>query len=102
MDLFLALGVFTVIFILLYALFGSGGTQAEQQREVVRRLTRPDEIEVSITGKPRPSREGILAALYSFNVLRRLEEMMWQAGLYMRVGDVLLIMVLMFGAGMLL
>jgi tight adherence protein B len=101
MDIFLAIGVFLVLFILLYAVFNSGGTQAEQQREVVRRLTRPDELEISITRQRRQQQEGFLSVLYSFNILRRLEEMMWQAGLYMRVGDILLIMVLLFGAGLL-
>ena len=42
----------------------------------------------------------LLAALYNMNLLRKLEEAMWQAGMYMRVGDILLIIVLAFGAGL--
>jgi tight adherence protein B len=34
------------------------------------------------------------------NVAHKLEEAMWQAGMYMRVGDMLLIIVLMFGGGL--
>ncbi len=48
----------------------------------------------------RPEQGPLLAVLYELNLLRRLEEMMWQAGLYMRVADILLIMVLLFGAGL--
>ncbi len=42
----------------------------------------------------------MLGGLYRLNLLRKLEEAMWQAGMYMRVGDMLLIIVLMFGAGL--
>src|SRR6202035_5638563 len=38
-------------------------------------------------------------ALYRLHLLNRLEESMWQAGLYMRVSEMLLIIVLMFGMG---
>ena len=38
--------------------------------------------------------------LYDLNLLRKLEESMWQAGLYMRVADILLIIMLLFGAGL--
>jgi tight adherence protein B len=37
--------------------------------------------------------------LYQLHLSRRLEENMWQAGIYMRVAEMLLIMVLAFGAG---
>ena len=49
--------------------------------------------------KRRPDRGPLLGVL-ELNLLRKLEEMMWQAGLYMRVADILLIMVLLFGAGL--
>lgn len=48
----------------------------------------------------RPEQGPLLAVLYELNLLRSLEEMMWQAGLYMRLADILLIMVLLFGAGL--
>jgi tight adherence protein B len=48
--------------------------------------------------RPEPD-GGLLTMLYQLHLLRRLEENMWQAGIYMRVAEMLLIMVLMFGAG---
>lgn len=50
--------------------------------------------------KQRPQEGVLLGALYRMNFLRKLEEAMWQAGMYMRVGDILLIIVLAFGAGL--
>jgi tight adherence protein B len=50
--------------------------------------------------KQRPQEGVLLGALYRMNLLRKLEEAMWQAGMYMRVGDILLIIVLAFGAGL--
>jgi tight adherence protein B len=44
-------------------------------------------------------REEILEVVYRLHLLNRLEESMWQAGLYMRVSEMLLIIVLMFGMG---
>jgi len=44
-------------------------------------------------------REEILEFVYRIHLLNRLEESMWQAGLYMRVSEMLLIIVLMFGMG---
>jgi tight adherence protein B len=52
----------------------------------------------------RASRRGdsssFLTGLYEIDVLQRLEERMWQAGIYFAVSDILLIIVLMFGAGL--
>jgi tight adherence protein B len=44
-------------------------------------------------------REEILEVFYRIHLLNRLEQSMWQAGLYMRVSEMLLIIVLMFGLG---
>ena len=38
--------------------------------------------------------------LYQINVLRALEQNMWQAGLYLRVSEMLLIILMMFGGGL--
>jgi tight adherence protein B len=101
MDLVMASGIFALVFMTVLVFSSSRGTEVEQQREVARRLTRPpDEIEIDVMRKRRPSEGQLLSALYDFNLLRKLEESMWQAGLYMRVGDILLIVVLLFGAGM--
>jgi len=44
-------------------------------------------------------REEILELIYRIHLMTRLQEAMWQAGLYMRVSEMLLIIVLMFGFG---
>ncbi|HYL57874.1 MAG TPA: type II secretion system F family protein [Candidatus Acidoferrales bacterium] len=97
----MASGIFALVFMTVLVFSSSRGTEVEQQREVARRLTRPpDEIEIDVMRKRRPTEGQLLSALYDFNLLRKLEESMWQAGLYMRVGDILLVVVLLFGAGM--
>ncbi len=100
MDLLLATGIFALVFVMVLLFSTSRGTEAEQQREVARRLTKPaDDLAIDITRKKRPDR-GSLSFLYELNLLQKLEEAMWQAGMYMRVADMLLIMVLLFGAGL--
>src|SRR5579863_4957704 len=98
MDFLMASGIFALVFVF-FLLFTSGrSNEVEQQREVARRLTRPpDEIEIDVMRKKRPEEGALLSGLYDLNLLRQLEESMWQAGMYMRVGDMLLIIVLMFG-----
>jgi tight adherence protein B len=101
MDLLMASGIFALVFALVLIFTSSRGTEVEQSREVARRLTRPaDEVEINVMRKQRPREGVLLAALYNMNLLRKLEESMWQAGMYMRVGDILLIIVLAFGAGL--
>ena len=101
MDFLMASGIFAIVFVGVLVFSSSRGTEVEQQREVARRLTRPpDEIEIDVMRKRRPEEGVLLAGVYNLNLLRKLEEMMWQAGMYMRVGDILLVIVLMFGAGL--
>jgi tight adherence protein B len=101
MDFLMASGIFALVFVGVLVFTSSRGTEVEQSREVARRLTRPpDEIEVNVMRKQRPQEGVLLGALYRMNLLRKLEEAMWQAGMYMRVGDILLIIVLIFGAGL--
>ena len=101
MDFLMASGIFALVFMGVLVFTSSRGTEVEQSREVARRLTRPaDEIEINVMRKQRPQEGVLLGALYKMNLLRKLEEAMWQAGMYMRVGDILLIIVLAFGAGL--
>jgi tight adherence protein B len=101
MDFLMASGIFALVFMGVLIFTSSRGTEVEQGREVARRLTRPpDEIEINVMRKQRPQEGVLLGALYKMNLLRKLEEAMWQAGMYMRVGDILLIIVLAFGAGL--
>jgi len=101
MDFLMASGIFALVFVGVLVFTSSRGSEVEQQREVARRLTRPpDELEIDVLRKRRPEEGALLAGLYRLNLLRKLEEMMWQAGMYMRVADILLVIVLMFGAGL--
>jgi tight adherence protein B len=100
MAVLLAVGVFSLTFIILIVALSSHGGEVEQKQNLIRRMARPDEAEdVTIRKKARPGAEGLLAGFYKLNLLQRLEENMWQAGLYMRVSEMLLIILLMFGAG---
>ncbi|MGH7924227.1 MAG: type II secretion system F family protein [Candidatus Binatus sp.] len=101
MDFLMASGIFALVFVGVLVIFSTGGSEVEQQRELARRLTRPpDEIDVDVMRKRRPEEGTLLVGLYNLDLLRKLEEMMWQAGMYMRVADILLVIVLMFGAGL--
>jgi tight adherence protein B len=101
MDFLMASFIFALVFVGVLIVTSSRGTEVEQQREVARRLTRPpDEIEIDVMRRRRPQEGTLLGGLYRLNLLRKLEESMWQAGMYMRVADILLVIVLMFGAGL--
>ncbi|HVA77955.1 MAG TPA: type II secretion system F family protein [Candidatus Binataceae bacterium] len=103
MDLLIASAIFAIIFVFALVLITGSKSGTDQNKEISRRLTRPTEdADPGIMRKRRPDEGKMLAVLYRVNVLRHLEEMMWQAGMYMRVGDILLIIVLLFGGGMFL
>jgi len=101
MDFLMASGIFALVFVGVLVFTSSRGTEVEQSREVARRLTRPAaEIEINVMRKQRPQEGLLLGAVYRLNLFRKLEEAMWQAGMYRRVGDIMLIIVLLFGAGL--
>jgi len=101
MDFIMASGIFALVFVGVLLFTSSRGTEGEQQREVARRLTRPEEdLVIDVMRKRRPDEGPLLGILYRLNLLRRLEEAMWQAGMYIRVADIMLVMVLLFGAGL--
>src|SRR5487761_1028156 len=104
MVLIVTSAVFASVFILLMISLSYFTRSAEQNREVMRRMSRPiGEIEdVDITRKRKPTEHSFFSVLSDFNLLRSLEEMMWQAGLYMRVSEMVLIILLLFSAGALL
>ena len=102
MDIVIAGGVFGAIFIVfLIVVTGGGGSETDQAQEMLRRMSRPDEDDADITARRRKPEQGKLAAalMRRFNLVRKLEESLWQAGLYVRVADAILVMVLLFGAG---
>jgi tight adherence protein B len=98
MDILLATGIFAVVFILLLVVFTGRGSGGDQNREVLRRMARPEE-EVDVDVLRRRRSDTGLSILRNLNVLRRLEEMMWQAGIYTRVADILLMVLGLFAAG---
>jgi len=98
MDILLATGIFAAVFILLLVVFTSRGSGGDQNREVLRRMARPEEeVDVDVLRRRRPDTG--MSILRNLNVLRRLEEMMWQAGIYTRVADILLMVLGLFAAG---
>ncbi len=102
MDIVIAGGVFGAIFIVfLIVVTGGGGSETDQAQEMLRRMSRPDEDDNDVTARRRKPEQGKLAAalMRRFNLVRKLEESLWQAGLYVRVSDAILVMVLLFGAG---
>lgn len=104
MAILIASGVFGVVFIFALIALTSRDSEVEQKQNLLRRMARPeDDVDVDIKRKARRRDEGALLRLVDqLNVLRTLEENMWQAGLYMRVSEMLLIILLMFGAGVFL
>jgi tight adherence protein B len=104
MDFFITTVVFATVFILFLIFLTSRGGEADQKQNLLRRMARPeDEEDIDITRKDRRREEGqLLSLLYRLNLARNLEENMWQAGIYMRVSEMMLIIVLMFGAGLFL
>src|SRR6202045_1899318 len=100
----MATGVFSLVFIGVLIVVTTRGGESDQKQNLIRRMARPDdELDVDITRKTRVRESGqILAILWKLNLLRKLEENMWQAGIYMRVSEMLLIILLMFLAGLFL
>ncbi|MGA7619860.1 type II secretion system F family protein [Candidatus Binatus sp.] len=72
-------------------------------RTVMRRMSRPD---LALTGditkndRRRLTGREFLSWFYRLNLLQKLEENLWQAGIYARIIDVLLVILLMFTAGL--
>lgn len=73
-------------------------------RNVMRRMAPPaapsgDGILRTTGRRNKEAATRILASLMRINLLQRLEQMMWQAGIYVPVADILLVIVLLAGAG---
>jgi tight adherence protein B len=110
MDLLIATGTFALVLAIAIVLFTAGRrTDTSRATELLEDATRldTDQIDQSLTrtgGRQNRRhatnrREELLELAYRIHLLKRLEESMWQAGLYMRVSEMLLIVVLMFGMG---
>jgi tight adherence protein B len=109
MDLIIATGVFAVVLALALVVATGKGDDSARAADLLGDATRPEidkvgEGLIRTGGRPRRARatnrrEELFEILYRVNLLHRLEESMWQAGLYLRVSEMLLIIILMFGAG---
>jgi tight adherence protein B len=99
-----ATAVFAFVFIVLVIGLTYFTQSTEQNRQVLRRMSRPigDLDDVDITRKRKPEEHSAFSTLIQLNLLRSLEETMWQAGLYMRVSEMVLIICMLFAAGALL
>src|SRR5260370_39820606 len=101
-DLMIRGAVAGVVLVLGALLFMLRGQRPGVTRGVMIILSRPDEtVSNDITRTDRHRRTGreFLGWLYQLNLLQKLEENLWQAGIYVRVADVLLVILMMFAAG---
>jgi tight adherence protein B len=97
-----------LIFVMLFSLGGylvmsHGRPRFERQLE--NRLSRPEVASQEILReglKPERGAGGRWGGLYNLGVMQKLEQSLWQAGIYRRVSDVLLLMLLLFAAGALI
>ena len=72
-------------------------------RTVMRRMSRPNAAltnDITKTDRHRLTGRELLSRFYQLNLLQKLEENLWQAGIYARITDVLLVHLLMFTAGL--
>ena len=75
---------------------------ARETRQLESRLRRPQAVGEEILRDQLKKERGLGSGLgwfYNLGVMHKLEQSLWQAGIYRRVSDVLLLMLLMFGAG---
>jgi tight adherence protein B len=109
MDLLIASGIFAVVIILIIVLISSGQGRRQDRvtatllQEVTRTKEEDPNAQQLMRQDPRRRQEEnmpLLSMIYRLHLSKRLEESMWQAGIYMRVSELLLIMVLAFGAGL--
>ena len=100
MDLVLAGSIFASLFAVVLILVLSKGDGKEKEF-VSKMMVRPveGEVDVDITRKRKDNQGALAIILRQINFLKNLEQTMWQAGVYWRVSDVLLFMLLLFGAG---
>ncbi|MGD1026166.1 type II secretion system F family protein [Candidatus Binatus soli] len=72
-------------------------------RSVMRRMSRPNAIpadDITRTDRYHLTGREFLNRFYRLDLLQKLEENLWQAGIYARISDVLLVILLMFTAGL--
>src|SRR6202453_2039361 len=109
MDLAIAIGIFGLMVMVAVVLMSGGQNDSRRAADLLEDVTRAsvDPVAEGLirTGgrqsrrRATNQREELLEVIYRINLLNRLEERMWQAGLYVRVSEMLLVIILMFGVG---
>ncbi len=109
MDFLIATGVFALVLTLVLVVFSRRGNERDRAAGLLEQVK--SAVEENDYGslmrderrRRQQAAEGdsgaLLDLIYRLNLLRRLEQNMWQAGLYMRVSEMLLVIVLMLAAG---
>ena len=107
MDLLIASCIFAFIMVISLVVLTSGRRRRARARvgellEVITREVDEERAQQLIRVDPRRRAGGsaAFAALARLKPLRRLEQSLWQAGLYLHVSEMLLIMLLLTGAGL--
>jgi tight adherence protein B len=97
-----------LIFVTLFSLgayFVLAHSQPQFERQLGNRLSRPEVAGEEIlrdTLKPERGASSRWGWLYQISIMHKLEQSLWQAGIYRRVSDVLLVTLMLFGAGALI
>lgn len=101
MDALLASAVFALVFVPLLVFLTGRRVEVDEASLRQRRMQAgaPDLDEDLILRPRRQHPSGVGSWFSALDVSRILEENMWQAGIYMQVGDMMLIMALLFIAG---
>jgi len=102
MELTIPAAVFALVLIATLALINRRLVDAPASEEVLRRLSPPtDRVDLELARKRKPQESKLgHALLRRINLLRKLEQYMWQAGLYWRVSEILIAELLLIGLGM--
>ncbi len=102
-DLLIPVAVAGFVLVLCALWFVRRGSRPGVTRTVMRRMSRPDAIlegGITKTDTRRLTGREFLSRFYALHLLQKLEENLWQAGIYARISDVLLVILLLFTAGL--
>ena len=102
-DLLIPAAVAGFVLVVCALFYMRRGNRPGVNRTVMHRMARPDATLDAISARPivrRLTGREFLSWFYRLNLLQKLEENLWQAGIYARIADVLLVILLMFTAGL--
>jgi tight adherence protein B len=98
----IAAAVFLLVMVVILSVLAAASSRGREAERAMERLAqRPSWITRESLSRKRLTEEGGLyrVLIGRFNLIQRLEQNMWQAGIYMRVSEMLLVIVLLFGTG---